>query len=85
MFVLPRACVVRKPAINGHIFKQCFCDITSYAIDFAEPMGFLNIFNSIDNNQNIVWDKEVYLPINETRSYGIDDNVHIPKLSLSIH
>ena len=28
--------------------------ITSYVIDFAGPMRFLNILNSIDNNQNTV-------------------------------
>ena len=31
--------------------------ITSYGIDFAGPMRSLNISNSIDSNQNIVWNK----------------------------
>ena len=48
--------------------------ITSYAFDFAPPMKSLTILNSIGNNQNNVWDKGVYLPIEDTRSYGIASN-----------
>ena len=51
--------------------------ITNYAIDFAGPMRSLNILNSIDNNQNIVWDKGVHLPINEMRCYGIASNERV--------
>ena len=39
------------------------------------PMESLNTLNSIDNNQNIVWDKGVYLLISETGSCGIASNI----------
>ena len=32
--------------------------VTSHVIGFARPVRFLSILNSIDNNQNIAWDKE---------------------------
>ena len=53
---------------------QAFKSITSYAFDFAPPMKSLNILNSIGNNQNNVWDKSVYLPIKDKRSYDIASN-----------
>ena len=37
-------------------------------------MRSFHILNSIENNQNIVWDKGAYSPIKETRSYGIAIN-----------
>ena len=37
-------------------------------------MRFFSILNCIDNNQNIVWENGVYLPINEMHSYGIAGN-----------
>ena len=48
--------------------------IASYAIDFAGPMRSLNTLNSIENNQNIVWNKGVCSPIKETCSYGTASN-----------
>ena len=38
-------------------------------------MRSLNTLNSIDNNENIVWDKGTYSLITETRSYDIASNV----------
>ena len=40
----------------------------SYATGFAGSMRSLNALNSIDNNQNTVWNIGAYLPITE---YGI--------------
>ena len=50
-------------------------------------MKSLKILNSIGNNQNNVWDKGVYLPIEDTRSYGIASNVEkqMPVKTLPSH
>ena len=48
--------------------------ITSYVIGFTEPMRSFNTLNSIDNNQNIAWDKGAYSLITETRSYDLTSN-----------
>ena len=43
--------------------------ITSYVIGFTGPMKSLNTLNSIDNNQNIAWDKGAHSQITEIRRY----------------
>ena len=40
-------------------------------LGISGPMRSLNAINSIDNNQNIVWDKGAYSLITRTRSYYI--------------
>ena len=55
-------------------FRDVFLIITSYTTGNTVPMRSLDALNSIDNNQNIAWDKRAYSLITETRSYGIASN-----------
>ena len=52
-------------------------DITTYAIDFAGPIRSLNIINSIDNNQNIMWDKGIYYISLREAQISLDNYDHM--------
>ena len=49
--------------------------IYRYVIGIIRPMRSPNTLNSIDNNQNIVWDKGANSLITQTRSYYIASRV----------